>query len=64
MVFHFDFVPANHCSEKKNTCFYEPINIGPDITKVCMLDKVSKNVSQLITNTPESIKTRNRRNIK
>ncbi|CAG2241825.1 unnamed protein product [Mytilus edulis] len=33
MVFHFDFEPTNHCSEKKNTCFYEPINIGPDITK-------------------------------
>ncbi|XP_071137082.1 uncharacterized protein [Mytilus edulis] len=33
MVFHFDFEPANHCSEKKNKCSYEPINIGPDITK-------------------------------
>ncbi|CAG2212268.1 unnamed protein product [Mytilus edulis] len=31
--FHFDFEPANHCSEKKNQCAYKPINIGPDITK-------------------------------
>ncbi|CAG2241822.1 Mast/stem cell growth factor receptor kita,Tyrosine-protein kinase transforming protein kit,Mast/stem cell growth factor receptor Kit,Vascular endothelial growth factor receptor 2,Tyrosine-protein kinase receptor Tie-1,Vascular endothelial growth factor receptor kdr-like,Vascular endothelial growth factor receptor 3,Platelet-derived growth factor receptor alpha,Vascular endothelial growth factor receptor 1 [Mytilus edulis] len=33
MVFHFDFQSANHCSEKKNNCSNEPIDIGPDITK-------------------------------
>ncbi|VDI79548.1 Hypothetical predicted protein, partial [Mytilus galloprovincialis] len=32
MIFHFDFEPSYHCSEKRH-CSESPISIGPDITK-------------------------------